>query len=187
MPNRCHLLLTDEQINCLAEPVTELPVYCSAGREHRKGYNLELLLLMFCQWRRKRNERGKNTQWIPSKIREKGMWTGSSKMIPTPLKPQPFSSICLSFSLQDMFWILRTSAGHDLKIMDLILFYRKKLKAQRGKVAPQKLHSTFQHHSPKSWKVPIASWMNLLPLWVCSVSIPGLAERICQLSACLSN
>ena len=57
---------------------------------------------------------------IPSELHElmtrreeKGMWTGSSKMIPTPLKPQPFSSVCLPFRLQDMFWTLRTSAGHD--------------------------------------------------------------------------
>lgn len=95
----------------------------------------------------------------------KGIWTGSPQMIPTPLKQHPFSSICLFYSPQDMFWSPRASAGHDLKTTYLIPFYRKKkLKAQRGKVAPQKSHSTLHHHIPNSLNVPMPPWWVSSPL-----------------------
>lgn len=118
----------------------------------------------------------------------KGIWTGSPQMIPTPLKQHPFSSICLFYSPQDMFWSPRASAGHDLKTTYLIPFYRKKKieGPERESGSPK-----VTQHSPSSHsqflECAYASLMSLFPTGSVASPLPSLAERICQLSACLSN
>ena len=85
---------------------------------------------------------------------------------------------------QDIFWNL----GPDLKTMHLAAFYRSKNEGSERERAPPKSHSTPHHHPPSSWKVPSPRrWVCLLPVGSSASSLPGLAERICQLSACLSN
>lgn len=115
---------------------------------------------------------------------KKGVWTDSPKLMPALLKLYP---ICLFFKPPRHFLKPQGSAGHDLKIIPLVPFYRRRNKGPEKESGSPK----FTQHTPSShFQFPErakASVMSFFPAGSIASPLPGLAERICQLSACLSN
>lgn len=89
------------------------------------------------------------------------------------------------FRSQDVFWNPR--ALHDLKTTHLVPFHKTKNEGPERESASPKVTQHTPLSNSQFLESACASLTDLLPTGSVASPLPGLAERICQLSACLTK
>lgn len=124
--------------------------------------------------------------------RESPRWNGAqhpekeSQQAPPRWHPLRWTLIPPAFfRSQDVFWNPR--ALHDLKTTHLVPFHKTKNEGPERESASPKVAQHTPLSNSQFLESACASLTDLLPAGSVASPLPGLAERICQLSACLSN